>query len=102
MKRCRGSLTRAQHTEIVSGIGKPKTPAEGLFNSCDCLDCVVGYDLVACGAVVSIFLRDPSHIGSVIPAIAGLPCSDVLVGAMLAGVVGDLDGARTLSPICCA
>ena len=30
-----------------------------------------GYDLVVYGAVVSTFLRDPSQIGNVTPAIAG-------------------------------
>ena len=30
-----------------------------------------GYDLVVYGAVVSTFLRDPSHIGLVTPAVAG-------------------------------
>ena len=30
-----------------------------------------GYDLVVYGAVVSTFLRDPSHLGTVTPAIAG-------------------------------
>ena len=30
-----------------------------------------GYDLVVYGTVVSTFLRDPSHIGNVTPAIAG-------------------------------
>jgi len=31
-----------------------------------------GYDLVVYGAVVSTFLRDPTHIGNVTPATAGL------------------------------
>ena len=30
-----------------------------------------GYDLVVYGTVVSTFLRDPSHIGTVTPATAG-------------------------------
>lgn len=57
-----------------------------------------GYDLVVYGAVVSTFLRDPSHIGHVTPAIAGLLGSyalvGVMVGALLAGAVGDMLGRR--------
>src|SRR3954469_19689871 len=57
-----------------------------------------GYDLVVYGAVVSTFLRDPSHIGRVTPAIAGLLGSyalvGVMVGALLAGLVGDVLGRR--------
>ena len=57
-----------------------------------------GYDLVVYGAVVSTFLRDASHIGTVTPAIAGLLGSyalvGVLIGALLAGVVGDIVGRR--------
>jgi AAHS family benzoate transporter-like MFS transporter len=57
-----------------------------------------GYDLVVYGAVVSTFLRDASHIGNVTPAIAGLLGSyalvGVMVGALLAGAVGDLVGRR--------
>jgi len=57
-----------------------------------------GYDLVVYGTVVSTFLRDPSHIGKVTPAIAGMLGSyalvGVLVGALLAGTVGDLLGRR--------
>jgi AAHS family benzoate transporter-like MFS transporter len=57
-----------------------------------------GYDLVVYGAVVSTFLRDPSHIGNVTPAIAGLLGSYALVGvmagALLAGAVGDRVGRR--------
>jgi len=57
-----------------------------------------GYDLVIYGAVVSTFLRDPSHIGNVTPAIAGLLGSyalvGVMVGALLAGLVGDILGRR--------
>ena len=57
-----------------------------------------GYDLVVYGAVVSTFLRDPSHIGPVTPAIAGLLGSyalvGVMVGALLAGGVGDILGRR--------
>lgn len=57
-----------------------------------------GYDLVVYGTVVSTFLRDPSHIGTVTPAIAGVLGSyalvGVLVGALLAGSVGDILGRR--------
>ena len=57
-----------------------------------------GYDLVVYGTVVSTFLRDPSHIGHVTPAIAGVLGSyalvGVLVGALLAGTVGDILGRR--------
>jgi len=57
-----------------------------------------GYDLVVYGAVVSTFLRDASHLGVVTPAIAGQLGSyalfGVLVGALLAGSVGDVLGRR--------
>src|SRR6476620_1084390 len=57
-----------------------------------------GYDLVVYGAVVSTFLKDPSQIGEVTPAIAGTLGSyaliGVLVGALLAGSVGDILGRR--------
>ena len=57
-----------------------------------------GYDLVVYGTVVSTFLRDPSHIGNVTPAIAGAlgryALVGVLVGALLAGTVGDILGRR--------
>lgn len=57
-----------------------------------------GYDLVVYGAVVSTFLRDPSHLGHVTPAIAGLLGSYALVGvmcgALIAGLVGDILGRR--------
>lgn len=57
-----------------------------------------GYDLVVYGAVVSTFLRDASHLGTVTPAIAGQLGSyalfGVMVGALLAGSVGDLLGRR--------
>ncbi|MEJ8820601.1 MFS transporter [Variovorax humicola] len=57
-----------------------------------------GYDLVVYGTVVSTFLRDPSHIGTVTPAIAGALGSyalvGVLVGALMAGSVGDILGRR--------
>jgi AAHS family benzoate transporter-like MFS transporter len=57
-----------------------------------------GYDLVVYGTVVSTFLRDPSQIGQVNPAVAGALGSyaliGVLVGALLAGSVGDIIGRR--------
>lgn len=57
-----------------------------------------GYDLVVYGTVVSTFLRDPSQIGAVTPAAAGALGSyalvGVLVGALLAGSVGDIIGRR--------
>ena len=57
-----------------------------------------GYDLVVYGAVVSTFLRDPTHIGPVTPAIAGLLGSyalvGVMVGALLSGLVGGRLGRR--------
>lgn len=57
-----------------------------------------GYDLVVYGTVVSTFLRDGSQIGSVTPSIAGALGSyaliGVLVGALLAGSVGDILGRR--------
>jgi MFS transporter, AAHS family, benzoate transport protein len=57
-----------------------------------------GYDLVVYGTVVSGFLRDASQIGKVTPATAGALGSyaliGVLVGALLAGTVGDILGRR--------
>jgi MFS transporter, AAHS family, benzoate transport protein len=57
-----------------------------------------GYDLVVYGAVVPTFLRDPSQIGEVTPTVAGALGSyallGVLVGALIAGTVGDLIGRR--------
>jgi AAHS family benzoate transporter-like MFS transporter len=57
-----------------------------------------GYDLVVYGAVVSTFLRNPNELGTVTPAIAGALGSyalvGVLVGALLAGSVGDIIGRR--------
>lgn len=47
-----------------------------------------GYDLVVYGTVVSTFLRDPSHIGVVTPATAG-----VLGSYALVGTVGDVLGS---------
>ncbi len=57
-----------------------------------------GYDLVVYGACVSTFLRDPTQLGTVTPVIAGQLGSyalfGVLVGALLAGSVGDILGRR--------
>ena len=57
-----------------------------------------GYDLVAYGAVVPIFLKDPSQIGEVTPAVAGTLGSyallGMLFGALLAGAFGDIIGRR--------
>ena len=57
-----------------------------------------GYDLVAYGAVVPIFLKDPSQIGDVTPAVAGTLGSyallGMLFGALLAGAFGDIVGRR--------
>jgi AAHS family benzoate transporter-like MFS transporter len=57
-----------------------------------------GYDLVVYGACVSTFLRDPTQLGVVSPATAGQLGSyalfGVLVGALLAGSVGDILGRR--------
>ena len=52
------------------------------------------------GTVVSTFLRDPGHIGPVDPALAGALGSyallGVLVGALVAGSVGDFLGRRKM------
>jgi MFS transporter, AAHS family, benzoate transport protein len=57
-----------------------------------------GYDLVVYGAVVSTFLKDPSQLGEVTPAIAGTLGSYALLGmmfgALLAGAFGDILGRR--------
>src|SRR5690349_23408475 len=57
-----------------------------------------GYDLVVYGTVVSTFLRNPNEIGPVTPQGAGALGSyaliGVLVGALLAGTVGDILGRR--------
>src|SRR5215207_4913702 len=57
-----------------------------------------GYDLVVYGTVVSTFLRNPNEIGPVTPQLAGALGSyaliGVLVGALLAGTVGDILGRR--------
>ena len=57
-----------------------------------------GYDLVVYGTVLSTFLRDPTQIGPVTPAVGGALGSyalvGVLVGALLAGTVADVIGRR--------
>jgi MFS transporter, AAHS family, benzoate transport protein len=57
-----------------------------------------GYDLVVYGTVVSTFLRNPNELGTVTPQTAGALGSyalvGVLVGALLAGTVGDILGRR--------
>jgi AAHS family benzoate transporter-like MFS transporter len=57
-----------------------------------------GYDLVVYGTVVSTFLRDPNQVGPVTPGLAGALGSyalvGVLVGALIAGSVGDILGRR--------
>ena len=57
-----------------------------------------GYDLVVYGAVVSTFLKDPSQLGEVAPAMAGTLGSYALLGmmfgALLAGAFGDILGRR--------
>ncbi|MFV0459156.1 MAG: MFS transporter [Actinomycetales bacterium] len=57
-----------------------------------------GYDLVVYGAVLPMFLADPSLIGEVTRSSAGLLGSlamiGVLVGALSAGAVADLIGRR--------
>ena len=59
-----------------------------------------GYDLVVYGTVVSTFLRNPDEIGPVTPAGAGALGSyalvGVLVGALVAGAVGDVIGRRKI------
>jgi Arabinose efflux permease len=57
-----------------------------------------GYDLVVYGAVLPLFLKDPTQIGAVTPALGGALGSyaliGVLVGALLAGSVADIVGRR--------
>jgi MFS transporter, AAHS family, benzoate transport protein len=57
-----------------------------------------GYDLVVYGTVLPLFLKDPTQIGVVTPGLGGALGSyaviGVLVGALLAGSVGDIIGRR--------
>jgi MFS transporter, AAHS family, benzoate transport protein len=59
-----------------------------------------GYDIVVYGTVLPLFLKDPSLIGPVGPALGGALGSyalfGVLVGALGAGFVGDIIGRRKL------
>ncbi len=59
-----------------------------------------GYDIVVYGTVLPQFLEDPSLIGPVTPALGGALGSyallGVLVGALLAGSIGDVIGRRKL------
>lgn len=59
-----------------------------------------GYDIVVYGAVLPLLLKDPSQIGAISPEYGGLLGSyalfGVLVGALLAGSVGDIIGRRKL------
>jgi len=59
-----------------------------------------GYDLVVYGTVVSTLIRDPSQLGKISPAQAGALGSyaliGVMVGALIAGSVGDMVGRRRL------
>jgi AAHS family benzoate transporter-like MFS transporter len=57
-----------------------------------------GYDLVVYGTVVPVLLRDPSQIGHLTPGQAGAlgsyALAGVMVGALIAGAVGDHVGRR--------
>jgi AAHS family benzoate transporter-like MFS transporter len=57
-----------------------------------------GYDLVVYGVVLPIFLDDPDQIGQVTPALGGTLGSyallGMLVGALIAGAIGDIVGRR--------
>ena len=50
-----------------------------------------GYDLVVYGTVVSTFLRDPSQIGPVDPALAGALVGGPLIGGLLIASVLSID-----------
>ncbi|MBA2950204.1 MFS transporter [Streptomyces himalayensis] len=57
-----------------------------------------GYDLVVYGTVVPVLLRDPSQLGPLTPGQAGALGSyaliGVMVGALIAGAIGDHIGRR--------
>ncbi|WP_230885342.1 MFS transporter [Streptomyces spinoverrucosus] len=59
-----------------------------------------GYDLVVYGAVVPVLLRDPSQLGALTATQAGALGSyaliGVMVGALIAGAVGDHIGRRRI------
>lgn len=59
-----------------------------------------GYDLVVYGTLVPGFLRDPSQLGPVTPALAGAigsyALAGTLVGAILAGLLVDIVGRRRM------
>jgi AAHS family benzoate transporter-like MFS transporter len=59
-----------------------------------------GYDLVIFGVVLPGLLKDPSQIGQLEPAVAGLLGSyaliGVLVGSLICGAIGDFFGRRRL------
>lgn len=59
-----------------------------------------GYDLVVYGTVVSTLLNDPTQLGAIGPATAGVLGSwalfGVMVGALVTGAVGDYLGRRKI------
>jgi AAHS family benzoate transporter-like MFS transporter len=59
-----------------------------------------GYDLVIFGVVLPGLLKDPSQIGQLEPAVAGLLGSyaliGVLIGSLICGAIGDFFGRRRL------
>lgn len=59
-----------------------------------------GYDLVVYGVVLPGLLADPTQIGNLEPAVAGLVGSyaliGVLIGSLICGAVGDFFGRRRL------
>ncbi|MET0872950.1 MAG: aromatic acid/H+ symport family MFS transporter [Paeniglutamicibacter terrestris] len=59
-----------------------------------------GYDLVVYGTVVSTLLNDPTQLGAIGPATAGLLGSwalfGVMVGALVTGAIGDYLGRRKI------
>lgn len=97
-------LSTIPNSTPAPGVGDPEREAKQLRTVIWVVSLALiglvfdGYDLVVYGAVVSTFLRDASHIGTVTPAIAGQLGSyalfGVLVGALLAGSVGDILGRR--------